>query len=206
MAALPPRVFLLSPARAGGERMGLLLNPRAGFALAWEFQQKGAALGEVFQFASGLYFRGKLAYAPAFVRRARRHEPRRSPAPLRARHDGASVLSVARSDPPRTAAAEAAALLIGTAAAGAADEPLRPFPRAGCKRAQAVAQLVLHRVGKDEIHLLVRRPPIGAQAELREGGDLPGQLLRGGARRPFGDHPVGENHLQGLLRVHRAPG
>ena len=68
MAALPPRVFLLSPARAGGERMGLLLNPRAGFALAWEFQQKGAALGEVFQFASGLYFRGKLAYARAFAR------------------------------------------------------------------------------------------------------------------------------------------
>src|SRR6059058_5703945 len=65
MAALPPRVFLLSPARAGGERMGLLLNPRAGFALAWEFQQKGAALGEVFQFASGLYFRGKLAFARA---------------------------------------------------------------------------------------------------------------------------------------------
>jgi len=68
MPALPPRVFLLSPARAGGERMGLLLNPRAGFALAWEFQQKGAALGEVFQFASGLYFRGKLAYARAFAR------------------------------------------------------------------------------------------------------------------------------------------
>jgi hypothetical protein len=68
MPALPPRVFLLSPARAGGERMGLLLNPRAGFALAWEFQQKGAAVGEVFQFASGLYFRGKLAYARAFAR------------------------------------------------------------------------------------------------------------------------------------------
>src|SRR5207248_7267384 len=68
MAALPPRVFLLSPARAGGERMGLLLNPRAGFALAWEFQQKGAALGECFEFASGLYFRGKLAYARAFAR------------------------------------------------------------------------------------------------------------------------------------------
>src|SRR5919201_3774461 len=64
----PPRVFLLSPARAGGERMGLLLNPRAGFALAWEFQQKGAPLGELFQFASGLYFRGKLAYARAFGR------------------------------------------------------------------------------------------------------------------------------------------
>jgi hypothetical protein len=68
MAALPPRVFLLSPARAGGERMGLLLSPRAGFALAWELQQKDAPLGELFQFASGLYFRGKLAYARAFGR------------------------------------------------------------------------------------------------------------------------------------------
>jgi hypothetical protein len=68
MAALPPRVFLLSPARAGGERMGLLLSPRAGFALAWELQQKDAPVGELFQFASGLYFRGKLAYARAFGR------------------------------------------------------------------------------------------------------------------------------------------
>jgi hypothetical protein len=63
-----PRVFLLSPARAGGERMGLLLSPRAGFALAWEFQRNGAPVGELFQFASGLYFRGKLAYARAFGR------------------------------------------------------------------------------------------------------------------------------------------
>ena len=68
MPALPARVFLLSPARAGGERMGLLLRPTANFALAWEFQQKGAALGELFAFASGLYFRGKLAYARAFGR------------------------------------------------------------------------------------------------------------------------------------------
>src|SRR5690348_3096788 len=68
MPALPPRVFLLSPARAGGERMGLLLSPRANFALAGEFQQRGAPVGELFQFASGLYFRGKLAYARAFGR------------------------------------------------------------------------------------------------------------------------------------------
>jgi len=68
MPPSPPRVFLLSPARAGGERMGLLLSPRAGFALAWELQQKDAPLGELFQFASGLYFRGKLAYARAFGR------------------------------------------------------------------------------------------------------------------------------------------
>src|SRR5215470_6500085 len=68
MPTPPPRVFLLSPARAGGERMGFLLNPGAGFALAREFQDKGALLWEVFQFASGLYFRGKLAYARAFAR------------------------------------------------------------------------------------------------------------------------------------------
>jgi hypothetical protein len=64
----PPRVFLLSPARAGGVRMNLLLSPRAGFELAWAFQREGATLGELFQFASGLYFRGKLAYARAFGR------------------------------------------------------------------------------------------------------------------------------------------
>jgi hypothetical protein len=71
MPGLPPRVFLLSPARAGGERMGLLLSPRANFALAWEFQERGAPVGELFQFASGLYFRGKLAYARAFARAPR---------------------------------------------------------------------------------------------------------------------------------------
>ena len=64
----PPRVFLLSPARAGGIRMGFLLHPRKGFALAAQLQETGAPLGEVFAFASGLYFRGKLAYARAFGR------------------------------------------------------------------------------------------------------------------------------------------
>ena len=48
--------------------MGFLLNPRAEFALARDFQRSGAPLGELFQFASGLYFRGKLAYARAFAR------------------------------------------------------------------------------------------------------------------------------------------
>jgi len=48
--------------------MGLLLNPTANFELAWEFQKAGAPIGELFAFASGLYFRGKLAYARAFRR------------------------------------------------------------------------------------------------------------------------------------------
>ena len=61
-------MFLLSPANAGGERMALVLSPRARFALAQAVQSGGAPLGEVFRFASGLYFRGKLAYAEAFAR------------------------------------------------------------------------------------------------------------------------------------------
>ena len=48
--------------------MALVLSPSAGFALAHAVQGQGAQLGEVFRFASGLYFRGKLAYALAFGR------------------------------------------------------------------------------------------------------------------------------------------
>ena len=60
------RIFLLSPAYAGGERAKMLLNDRAQFELAVRLRQNGAPLGEVFAFMSGLYFRGKLAYAQAF--------------------------------------------------------------------------------------------------------------------------------------------
>ncbi|WP_200860889.1 hypothetical protein [Anaeromyxobacter sp. Fw109-5] len=62
------RVFLLSPANSAGERMALVLSPRARFALAHSVQGQGAPIGEVFAFASGLYFRGKLAYARCFAR------------------------------------------------------------------------------------------------------------------------------------------
>ncbi len=48
--------------------MSLVLSPRARFPLAHAVQAGGAPLGEVFRFASGLYFRGKLAYAEAFSR------------------------------------------------------------------------------------------------------------------------------------------
>jgi len=61
------RVFLLSPARCDGIRMGLLRRAAASFPLALELRSKaGAPLGEVFTFTSGLYFRGKLTYAKAF--------------------------------------------------------------------------------------------------------------------------------------------
>lgn len=61
------RVFLLSPANAGGERARMVLNERAGFDLAVRLRREGAPLGDVFSFMSGLYFRGKLAYARAFA-------------------------------------------------------------------------------------------------------------------------------------------
>lgn len=61
------RVFLLSPARCAGKRADLLFNERAEFDLAQKLRRPaGAELGEVFSFLSGLYFRGKLAYATAF--------------------------------------------------------------------------------------------------------------------------------------------
>lgn len=64
----PSRVFLLSPARCDGKRATLLLRPQAAFPLAVRIRDpEGAELGEVFSFLSGLYFRGKLAYARAFA-------------------------------------------------------------------------------------------------------------------------------------------
>jgi hypothetical protein len=59
-------LFLLSPAHCGGKRAQLLFNPAADFELARRVRSTGAPLGEVFRFLSGLYFRGKLAYAEAF--------------------------------------------------------------------------------------------------------------------------------------------
>lgn len=61
------RVFLLSPANLAGIRAGYLLNPSADFDLACRLRRDGVSLGEVFSFISGLYFRGKLAYARSFA-------------------------------------------------------------------------------------------------------------------------------------------
>ncbi|MDB6095217.1 MAG: hypothetical protein JWM32_2779 [Verrucomicrobia bacterium] len=48
-------------------RAKFLLNPRAPFALARQFQAEGLPLATVFAFASGLYFRGKIAYSRRFA-------------------------------------------------------------------------------------------------------------------------------------------
>lgn len=63
-----PRIFLLSPAYAGGRRAQMILSERAQFELAKKLRSKtGATIAEVFTFLSGLYFRGKIAYANAFA-------------------------------------------------------------------------------------------------------------------------------------------
>jgi hypothetical protein len=61
------RIFLLSPAHSGGKRAAMLVRPEANFELARQVQIGAASLGEVFAFCSGLYFRGKLAYARRFA-------------------------------------------------------------------------------------------------------------------------------------------
>ena len=61
------RIFVLSPANCGGRRASQIVSDRAEFPLAQRLRSvEGAPLGDVFAFMSGLYFRGKLAYARRF--------------------------------------------------------------------------------------------------------------------------------------------
>ena len=63
------RIFLLSPAYAGGQRARMIMSERAEFELARRLRSENRpTLGEVFTFLSGLYFRGKIAYATTFAR------------------------------------------------------------------------------------------------------------------------------------------
>src|SRR5258705_7144515 len=69
MPCFPPRIFLLSPARLDGKRAHLLFHPVTMFPVARALHSTaGAPICEIFTFLSGLYFRGKLAYAEAFSR------------------------------------------------------------------------------------------------------------------------------------------
>jgi hypothetical protein len=60
-------LFLLSPAWCGGRRATMLMRPGATHALAQRLESGTLTLGEAFAFMSGLYFRGKLAYATRFA-------------------------------------------------------------------------------------------------------------------------------------------
>jgi hypothetical protein len=62
----PNRIFLLSPASCSGRRAEILLREEANFELAIRLRSAGIPFGEAFSFLSGLYFRGKMAYAARF--------------------------------------------------------------------------------------------------------------------------------------------
>jgi hypothetical protein len=62
----PRRVFLLSPANIAGIRARFVMREDADFEMAVRLRQRGVSLGELFSFISGLYFRGKWAYARTF--------------------------------------------------------------------------------------------------------------------------------------------
>jgi hypothetical protein len=63
----PHTIFLLSPANLAGVRGKRLLQGTSRFELSLRLQSSQATLGEIFSFVSGLYFRGKLAYASQFA-------------------------------------------------------------------------------------------------------------------------------------------
>lgn len=63
-------VFLLSPGHCGGRRGQILLRREAAFPLAVALREGAVPIGDLFTFVSGLYFRGKLAYARAFAGKA----------------------------------------------------------------------------------------------------------------------------------------
>jgi hypothetical protein len=60
-------IFLLSPANLSGVRGKLLLRDASKSELSQRLRASQATLGDVFSFVSGLYFRGKLAYASRFA-------------------------------------------------------------------------------------------------------------------------------------------
>lgn len=62
------RIFILSPANCAGIRAQLLMSERSTFPFARQLRDRGASLGAIFSLMSGLYFRGKLAYASSFAR------------------------------------------------------------------------------------------------------------------------------------------
>jgi len=63
----PHTIFLLSPANLAGARGKRLLQASSRFELSLRLQSSQATIAEVFSFVTGLYFRGKLAYASRFA-------------------------------------------------------------------------------------------------------------------------------------------
>jgi len=61
------QIFLISPANVSSLRGNSILSESGKSPLAQRLRATGVELGEIFTFISGLYFRGKLAYARAYA-------------------------------------------------------------------------------------------------------------------------------------------
>jgi hypothetical protein len=133
--SLPRRIFLLSPANAAGIRARIVASENASFELAMRLRSEGAPLGEVFSFISGLYFRGKLAYAQRFAE-ARNGIP------------GAFVITASGGlIPPETMITAEDLAAISAASISTTDrryrEPLERDSRAICEKAGPKCEVVL---------------------------------------------------------------
>jgi hypothetical protein len=131
----PRRIFLLSPANAAGIRARIVASEKASFELATRLRSQGAPLGEVFSFISGLYFRGKLAYAQRF-------------AEARSGIPGAFVITASGGlIPPETLITPEDLVAISAASISATDkryrEPLERDARAICELAGPKCEVVL---------------------------------------------------------------
>ncbi len=123
-------MFLLSPANCSGRRAKIVLSEKAQFDLAVRLRgDRGAAIGEVFAFVSGLYFRGKLTYALAFAR------PPEPGAPLAG--SGALVITPSAGLRPVETAVTADALRAFAGVDIAADDPRYRRPLLASARALA---------------------------------------------------------------------
>lgn len=131
----PRRIFLLSPANAGGIRARIVASENASFELALRLRSEGAPLGEVFSFISGLYFRGKLAYAQRF-------------AEARSGIPGAFVITASGGlIPPETVITTEDLAALSAASISTTDrryrEPLERDARAICEKAGPKCEVVL---------------------------------------------------------------
>jgi len=124
------RIFLLSPANVSGARAKLILRDNATFPLALRLRDGGVSLGESFSFISGLYFRGKLAYARAFAQPPPRAEGAR----------GAMVITACGGLlPPETLVTREDLRNISSAAVSLSDARYRvPLERDACLLADAI--------------------------------------------------------------------
>ena len=126
------RHFLLSPANCGGRRAQQLLSDRAASPLADRLRSaEGAPLGDVFAFMSGLYFRGKLAYARRFAQGEGLDEP-------------AGVLIITPGiglEPPDTLVTRARVLQFADTSVDADNDAFtRPLVQAACRLRDAIAE------------------------------------------------------------------